>query len=116
MSVGPTELLLIALVAFLLFGSRRLGDLGKGIGDGIRNFKRAIADSPPPVREEPKAEISKRLDGTPPSEVSMDTSARVSAADAVRHDVPVNEAAPNESAPQEAFRDDSASSDQSRKA
>ncbi|HEY5955932.1 MAG TPA: twin-arginine translocase TatA/TatE family subunit [Polyangiaceae bacterium] len=43
MSVGPSELVVIVLVAFLLFGSRRLADLGKGIGDGIRGFKRGIA-------------------------------------------------------------------------
>jgi sec-independent protein translocase protein TatA len=45
MSVGPTEILLIAVVVFLLFGTRRLGDLGKGIGEGIRNFKIGISGS-----------------------------------------------------------------------
>jgi sec-independent protein translocase protein TatA len=45
MSVGPTEILLIAIVVFLLFGTRRLGDLGKGIGEGIRNFKIGISGS-----------------------------------------------------------------------
>jgi sec-independent protein translocase protein TatA len=64
MSVGPTELLLIALVVFLLFGTRRLGDLGKGIGEGIRNFKRGIADEPEPKKAEDKApEPPKQLPG-----------------------------------------------------
>jgi sec-independent protein translocase protein TatA len=44
MSVGPSEVVVILLVVFLLFGSRRLADLGKGIGEGIRGFKRGIAD------------------------------------------------------------------------
>lgn len=46
MSVGPSELVVILLVVFLLFGSRRLADLGKGIGDGIRGFRRGIAGDP----------------------------------------------------------------------
>ncbi|MGC4066888.1 MAG: twin-arginine translocase TatA/TatE family subunit [Polyangiaceae bacterium] len=114
MSVGPTELLLIVLVAFLLFGSRRLGDLGKGIGDGIRNFKRAISDSPTPARQEPKVETPTQPDGTSPNETSKATAPRLPV-DAVRHDVPVKEAAPNESAPQETLRDESASNVPSRK-
>jgi sec-independent protein translocase protein TatA len=37
------ELVMILLVVFLLFGTRRLADLGKGIGEGIRGFRRGIA-------------------------------------------------------------------------
>jgi sec-independent protein translocase protein TatA len=43
MSVGPTEILLIGLVILLFFGGSRLGDVGKGLGDGIRNFKKGLA-------------------------------------------------------------------------
>jgi sec-independent protein translocase protein TatA len=57
MSVGPTELLLIALVVFLLFGTRRLGDLGKGLGEGIRNFKNAIGGEPERDKGEPPSAI-----------------------------------------------------------
>jgi sec-independent protein translocase protein TatA len=35
-------LLVLALVVLLLFGATRLGDLGKGLGEGIRNFKKGI--------------------------------------------------------------------------
>jgi sec-independent protein translocase protein TatA len=87
MAVGPTELMLIALVAFLLFGSRRLGDLGKGIGDGIRNFKRAISDQPANKRESAPDVDTKPLDGTPPGEVRKDTATHLPA-DADRHDIP----------------------------
>ncbi len=44
MSVGPWQIAIIALVILLLFGGKRLGSLGKGIGEGIRNFKRGIRD------------------------------------------------------------------------
>ena len=38
-SVGLPEILLIALVALLLFGAGRIADIGKGLGQGIKNFK-----------------------------------------------------------------------------
>lgn len=42
--IGPGELLLIAVIFLLLFGASRLSDIGKGLADGIRNFKRGIKD------------------------------------------------------------------------
>jgi sec-independent protein translocase protein TatA len=36
------DILLIALVAVILFGGKKVGDLGKGLGEGIRNFKDAL--------------------------------------------------------------------------
>ena len=38
-NIGVTEILLIALVALLLFGAGRIADIGKGLGQGIKNFK-----------------------------------------------------------------------------
>ncbi len=35
----PTHLLIVLIVAVLLFGPKKLPELGKGLGDGIRNFK-----------------------------------------------------------------------------
>ncbi len=35
----PTHLLLVLVVALLLFGPRKLPELGKGLGEGIRGFK-----------------------------------------------------------------------------
>ena len=40
--LGFPEILVIALVAILLFGGKKVGDLGKGLGEGIRNFKTAL--------------------------------------------------------------------------
>jgi TatA/E family protein of Tat protein translocase len=39
---GPMELLLIFGIALLIFGSRKLADIGKGLGEGIRNFKKGL--------------------------------------------------------------------------
>jgi sec-independent protein translocase protein TatA len=38
----PTHLLLIFGIALLVFGPKKLPELGKGIGDGIRGFKSAM--------------------------------------------------------------------------
>jgi len=43
-SVGPGELLLIAFVALLVFGAGRVADIGKGLGQGIRNFKEGLRE------------------------------------------------------------------------
>ncbi len=41
----PTHLIVIFGIALLIFGPRKLPELGKGIGEGIRGFKRALASS-----------------------------------------------------------------------
>lgn len=58
--VGPTELLLILLIVIILFGARKLGDLGKSLGEGIRNFKKSVN-----TKEETKDDEEKKT--TPPS-------------------------------------------------
>jgi sec-independent protein translocase protein TatA len=42
--IGLPELLLIVAIALLVFGPSKLADLGKGLGEGIRNFKSAVKD------------------------------------------------------------------------
>jgi len=41
-SMGWTEILVIALIAVVLFGGRRLADAGKGLGEAIRNFREGM--------------------------------------------------------------------------
>jgi sec-independent protein translocase protein TatA len=40
--LGGPELIVVALVAIVLFGGKKVGELGKGLGEGIRNFKTAL--------------------------------------------------------------------------
>ncbi|HET9696367.1 MAG TPA: twin-arginine translocase TatA/TatE family subunit [Terriglobales bacterium] len=42
--LGVPELLVIFGIALLLFGPKKIGDLGKGLGEGIRSFKSALRD------------------------------------------------------------------------
>ena len=39
---GPLELLVIFLVVFLLFGGKKLPEVGRALGEGIKEFKKAI--------------------------------------------------------------------------
>ena len=41
-NLGPMEMVLVVLVVLLLFGAKRLPDLAKGLGQGIREFKGAV--------------------------------------------------------------------------
>ena len=40
--LGVPELLIIGLLVLFLFGSKKLPEMGKGIGEGIKNFKKSI--------------------------------------------------------------------------
>lgn len=40
--IGIPELLVILAIALLIFGPRKIGELGKGLGEGIRHFKDAM--------------------------------------------------------------------------
>lgn len=42
--LGPTELVIILVILLLIFGGSRLPQLAKGLGESVRNFKRAVSD------------------------------------------------------------------------
>jgi sec-independent protein translocase protein TatA len=52
-SIGAPELLVILVLAFLLFGGKKIPELAKGLGEGIRNFKSAIKDEEKPEDKKP---------------------------------------------------------------
>jgi sec-independent protein translocase protein TatA len=58
--LGTTELLLIGLVVLLLFGGKKIPELMKGLGKGVKSFKDGMKDmedeinSPTPKKEEPR--------------------------------------------------------------
>jgi len=45
MNLGPTELLIILLIVFLLFGATRLPKLAKSLGEASKEFKKGIEES-----------------------------------------------------------------------
>lgn len=51
--LGMTELLVILAIVVIIFGATKLPQLGKGIGEAIRNFKKASSE-PPEIDITPK--------------------------------------------------------------
>lgn len=43
-NIGFTEILLILAILVLIFGASRLSELGRGFGEGIRNFKKSLRE------------------------------------------------------------------------
>jgi sec-independent protein translocase protein TatA len=43
--IGFPELAIIVFIALLIFGPKKLGELGKGLGEGIKNFKSSMNDN-----------------------------------------------------------------------
>ncbi len=58
--LGTQELLIILLIAFFIFGGKRLPELGKSLGTSIRGFKKAM--------EEPSNDESRETRQSPPNE------------------------------------------------
>lgn len=55
-SIGGTELLVIMVIALLIFGPRKLPELGRSIGKGLSEFKRASNDLRRSLEDEINAE------------------------------------------------------------
>ena len=57
--LGPTELIIIAIIILILFGARKIPEIGKGIGGAVREFKnikKEINSNPTKKTEEPEKE------------------------------------------------------------
>jgi len=49
MELSPMHLLIVLAIVLVLFGGRKLPELMKGLGTGIREFKEGMRDQPPPT-------------------------------------------------------------------
>ena len=54
-TLSPVHWILVILVILLVFGPARLAGVGKGLGEGIRNFKKGLKG------DEPESDSSKRV-------------------------------------------------------
>ncbi|MDO5536872.1 MAG: twin-arginine translocase TatA/TatE family subunit [Desulfovibrionaceae bacterium] len=62
MGIGMQEMLIILLVVLVLFGAKKLPEIGGGLGRAIRNFKKATSE-PDEIDITPKAEAKKTESG-----------------------------------------------------
>jgi sec-independent protein translocase protein TatA len=61
-NIGPMELFIVLVIVLVLFGAKRVPEIGASIGKGIREFKRSISDADRAIREpEPDTTPSDRL-------------------------------------------------------
>ncbi len=60
---GGTELLIILGIVVLLFGGKKIPELAKGLGQGIKNFKKSVKDDEP--EEIVATDAPKKVDTAP---------------------------------------------------
>ncbi len=66
MSIGPLEIAIVVVIILLLFGARKLPELGKGLGSGMREFKDGITGKD--GGEDRQESLDESSASTPPSE------------------------------------------------
>ncbi len=66
-NLGVWEILMILIVVMLLFGAKRLPEMGASIGKGIREFKKSLSDTQDAVMkpEDTRAPAGRQLDAPP---------------------------------------------------
>jgi sec-independent protein translocase protein TatA len=57
----PWHIIVLAILVFVLFGAKRLPELGKGLGEGLKGFREGIKGTPDPPAAQPVQQQS-----TPP--------------------------------------------------
>ena len=70
-NVGPLELIVVLIIALVIFGPKRLPELGRSLGKGIREFRGSISgnskdeddDDKPQAIEESKDETAEPVEG-----------------------------------------------------
>ncbi|HYC80809.1 MAG TPA: twin-arginine translocase TatA/TatE family subunit [Solirubrobacterales bacterium] len=66
MNIGPLEIIIVIVVLLLLFGARRLPDLGRNLGGGIRGFGKAVTGDEDESRDAEQARVAAAAPKTPP--------------------------------------------------
>ncbi|MGH7636374.1 MAG: Sec-independent protein translocase subunit TatA/TatB [Gemmatimonadaceae bacterium] len=71
-NLGPMELFIILVIVLVVFGARRVPEIGASIGKGIREFKRNISDVDRQIREPDREARSERLNTGEPAAQEQD--------------------------------------------
>jgi sec-independent protein translocase protein TatA len=62
-NLGFPEIMLILVVVLLLFGAKRLPEIGASFGKGIREFKRSMSEAGDAINAPPTDQSSRQIDG-----------------------------------------------------
>jgi|ECHhosMinimDraft_1075155.scaffolds.fasta_scaffold27481_2 sec-independent protein translocase protein TatA len=66
---SPLHLLLLLLIVLLVFGAKRLPEVGRSLGSGIREFRHAVSgeEKPPAVGEQQQVDPARAQEGPKPA-------------------------------------------------
>ncbi len=64
--IGVPELLIILVVALLVLGPKRLPEVGKSLGRGLREFKDGVSAADPFAEDEPQRRVAETASAPPP--------------------------------------------------
>ena len=62
--VGTNEIFIIALIALLLFGGKKIPELMRGLGAGVKSFKDGMKEGEAPADKKPEENSAKKEDET----------------------------------------------------
>ena len=65
-NIGPLELAIVLIIALVIFGPKRLPDLGKSLGSGMREFKDSLSGKDDDDDEEAQAKLEAAASQPPP--------------------------------------------------
>ncbi len=71
--IQPWHLVVLGVVAFLLFGAKRLPELGKGLGEGLKGFKEGIKGVTDPTPAPPPPVVQQSAPPAPPPAPTVET-------------------------------------------
>jgi sec-independent protein translocase protein TatA len=79
-NLGFTEIMIILVVVLLVFGAKRLPEIGASMGKGIREFKRSISEASDAVTQLPeeRSNSSRHIDAPPQSQPTSGEPKRLS--------------------------------------
>lgn len=81
-NIGPGEMVFILLVLLLVFGAKRLPEIGSSLGRGIREFKRSMTDiqqeinrpdAPPQMAQAPRPQPAQTVEPAPGAPAQLPT-------------------------------------------
>lgn len=68
MAASPAQLLIVALLVLMLFGARRIPELGKGLGNGLRSFREGLSGDDSEDDPSPRKKLSPKAEPDPTSD------------------------------------------------
>ncbi|HKK05568.1 MAG TPA: twin-arginine translocase TatA/TatE family subunit [Gammaproteobacteria bacterium] len=62
MSIGPLQLVLVLIIILLLFGAKRLRNVGSDLGEAIKGFRKSVKEGEEKAESESKEKLQQRKD------------------------------------------------------